>query len=191
MELLITLKNNKTDCLKTTCKISLRIHVLPIKGLSDEILEDISTSAVIAISSVPERFRRVGFYNCCVLSFQDIENPNMKDAFSINHALLIKKFILELPINTRDLYICCDSGESRSPAIAAALLTVSNRSDERVWNNPFYKPNLLVYRVMCRVFGKIISEEELIAKKKQNEEALARTIRNGRVDNYKRWEIYD
>lgn len=106
MKLTISLNDDhKTGCLrKNIYEISLKIHVLPIKGLSDEILENISTSAVIAISSVPERLRRVGLYNWCALSFADVENPDMKDAFSINHAALIMNFILELPRRITDLY---------------------------------------------------------------------------------------
>lgn len=193
MKLPISLKADyKTGCLrKNIYEISLKIHVLPIKGLSDEVIENISTSAVIAISSVPERLGRVGLYNWCALSFADVENPDMKDAFTINHATLIKNFILELPSILTDLYICCDSGESRSPAIAAVLLILSGRSDDCVWNNPFYKPNLLVYRVMCKAFGIIITEEELFAKKQQNEQALSNAIESADVHNFKRWEIYD
>ena len=90
-----------------------------------------------------------------------------------------------------DLFICCDSGDSRSPAIGAALLYISGRGDDCIWNNPFYKPNLLVYRVMCTAFGKIVSEGELQEKKQQSDRALPKAIENADASGYKRWEVYE
>ena len=169
-----------------------KIHVMPIMGLSNEVLQDVCTSAFIGISGVSPRLSRVKLYdNWCAISFADVENPDMESAFSIDHALLIKKFITELPDDITDLYICCDSGESRSPAVAAALLTAMGKKDSIVWENPYYKPNCLVYKLMRRAFGIEIEQEEIYQKRKDNECALSRTIENADCRNFKRWSTYE
>jgi len=69
----------------------------------------------------------------------------------------IKDFIDSVLNDYEQLYICCDSGESRSAAIAAATYMNLGFSDKSIWKNCKYHPNKLVYKVMCMEYGIKIS----------------------------------
>ena len=76
-----------------------------------------------------------------------------------------------------DIYICCDSGESRSTAIAAALMRLYNQSDKIIWNNPHFHPNLLVYELMCKSMRLNCSKLRLWYNKKVSDYALKKAFR--------------
>ena len=121
------------------------------------------------------------------LHFIDTEDEDNPKSFSLDDGEKIKSFIASLPNNITDLFVLCDAGESRSTAIAAAILLFAGRNDEPVWNNPFYHPNPLVFRRLCQAFGIEMTEEQIESKKKQNGDAFKNAIKNG--TQYKRWEV--
>ena len=104
--------------------------------------------------------------------------------------MAIIKFINRLPDEVTDLYICCSKGQSRSAAVAAAILRMSGRSDDPVWLNPFYDPNTLVYYRLCKQAGIPITPEEVQLRKEQNEKAYLE-LQEGKPTKYERWQIID
>ena len=82
------------------------------------------------------------------LIFDDTTNKHHSGRFTKNMAYIISEKIRE-NTDKKELYICCDSGESRSTAIAAAVMRFYNQSDKIIWKNPHFHPNLLVYELMC------------------------------------------
>ena len=82
----------------------------------------------------------------------------------VNRHRHIIRFLRQLPKSVTDLYVCCSKGGSRSPAVAAAVLRMSGRSDKAVWDNPYYVPNWLVYQSL---------------------------VKNGGVSEYERWQIIE
>lgn len=177
--------------LRKTAK-RIRIHILPVKGLTEDTIENKDASALIACSSRPVRLRRALFSdNFCALTFADVTEPDSHNAMQDGHAALIRDYLLGLNTSITDLYICCDSGESRSPAIAAAILTVSGLSDDIIWKNPFYSPNTLVYKRVCNAFGVDIPEEDLIRKKRVNEQAYRDAKQKKTPGVFSRWQIVD
>jgi predicted protein tyrosine phosphatase len=75
--------------------------------------------------------------------------------FNRNHAWVIKNWIdyhlnLEPKYNTDqwDLIIHCTIGQSRSPALAAALSLYYYGNDKEFFDSQKYKPNMHVYRTM-------------------------------------------
>ena len=89
--------------------------------------------------------------NVLHLSFLDTEEPFHPYAFSQMHANEIWRFInREGACDT--LCVSCDSGESRSPAIAAAILLLQNDSDSEIWTSREYHPNRLVYKRCCEAW---------------------------------------
>ena len=84
----------------------------------------------------------------------------------------------------------CSKRGSRSPAVAAALLKMSGRSDEAVWRNPYYVPNALVYYRLCREYGLRISKMEAWLKVMMNKRAF-RMVQKGRPCKYEWWEILE
>ena len=97
---------------------------------------------------------------------------------------------VNLPDEVTDLYVCCSKGMSRSAAVAAALLRMSGRSDDPVWLNPYYVPNILVYYVLCKEAGIPITPDQVLFKQKQNEEAYKK-LQQGVPCEYERWQILE
>ena len=74
-----------------------------------------------------------------------------------NHARRIISFIKDIVLNNTDrnitTIVCqCDGGISRSSAVAAALCKIFCNSDAFVFDNPKYKPNMYVYRMILTEF---------------------------------------
>ena len=99
------------------------------------------------------------------------------DAFSFDNIEAIKvKDFLDCEKDFGRLYVCCDSGESRSTAMAAAILKYYGKSDKEIWTNPHYHPNLLVYRKQLYAFGIKAGKLRLKYLKHINNRALKRVI---------------
>ena len=65
--------------------------------------------------------------NKLVLNFPDYEDPGLVGSFNGAHARVIIRFVRSLPKTVTDVYVCCSKGGSRSAAVAAALLRMSER----------------------------------------------------------------
>ena len=86
--------------------------------------------------------------NARAFYFLDTTEESNPHRFKPIHAELIYEFFRSIP-DGADLFVCCDAGESRSAAIAAALKVAQGESDAEIWNSPEYHPKPLVYRT-CR-----------------------------------------
>lgn len=129
------------------------IHVAPVKCLfyQKSTAYDLNHCAAILCSSDFRQFTEcIPFRYFIRLEFQDSNNPKDRNSFTSEQAKEIFRFLSGLPADITDLYIACDAGCSRSPAIAAALLRASRRSDKTIWKNPRYYPNPLVYKTVCQ-----------------------------------------
>lgn len=124
-----------------------------------------------------------------VLPFADVEDEKRPDAFTDALASAAARFLRELPESVTDLYVCCSKGGSRSPAIAAAVLKASGRSDGPVWKNPFYVPNGLVYRKMCAALGVFMPRSLVRYKKYINAAAYRKAKRKRSAGEFDRWQI--
>ena len=127
-------------------------------------------------------------YNTLVMDFPDIEDPRHIGAFNAAHARKIIGFVRSLSFDVTDIYVCCSKGSSRSPAVAAALLRMSGRSDKAVWMNPFYVPNLLVYYGLFHTWGFHTTRFSVWCRHLANVRAFKRAQRRKKTE-YERWEI--
>ena len=170
-----------------------RIHIYPIKGLTEELLNQYESPALIICSSRVSRLGKALFANdFCAVNFLDTIDENDEGSMQPQHADTILSFLHSLDSlqkQIKDLFICCDGGDSRSPAIAAAILRSLGKNDHVVWENPFYTPNILVYYRMCRAFGIPVSWEDVLKLLQVNEEAYKEAQRNAGQTNHKRWEV--
>ena len=118
-------------------------HISPIRGL-DKINED---CGYIFCSMDEVHYKGP---NVLVLHFMDVEYEKHPDRFTENDAKAIKSFVEELmDKRISEFFICCDFGQSRSPAIAAALSESFGLGSDYIWNNKEdYEPNALVYRIL-------------------------------------------
>ena len=110
------------------------------------------------------------------LLFDDTTDKHHSGRFTQTMADVISGKIRE-NADKNDIYICCDSGESRSTAIAAAVMRLYNRSDKIIWNNPHFHANLLVYELMCKSMQLSCSKLRLWYNKKVSDYALKKALK--------------
>ena len=116
--------------------------------------------------------------NVISLPFHDTENASDPNAVQPCQAGAIVDYFRQIP-DGADVFVCCDSGESRSPAVAAALMRSQGQSDLEIWDCPDYHPNVLVYKLVCEYAGIRLWSGELKSLRDRNEAALRRAIQNG------------
>ena len=155
------------------------IKICSIKQLlaAREHLEHISTVATILCSSrkiCPTQFGWL--QDTLPLIFQDTENEHNPKSFSPEMASRVKAFVDSLS-HISVLFICCDSGESRSAAIAAATYRYLHKDEMIVWRDPHFQPNRLVYRLMCQSYGIPLSKFQLSRRARINRKALSSAIK--------------
>ena len=128
--------------------------------------------------------------NILIINFPDVENDKYPGAFNRAHARKIIKFVSNLSDDVTDIYVCCSKGGSRSPAVAAALLRMSGRSDKDVWYNPYYVPNTLVYLRLCREYGFLTNKFTVWIRNLINKIAFS-MVQKGKQTKYERWQILE
>lgn len=180
-------------CLNDSSLVSIfpyPIQLGAIKGLNTDTMTDVDTSALIICSSrIPRLIKAKYAQNFCATSFDDIIDTTLPRAITDEIAEMIANFVRNLDNSVGKLYIACDGGDSRSHAIAASILLVSGRSDDCIWDNPFYHPNPLVYYRMCISFGINMTFEKACELKLRNEDAYHQAQLKGGETTYKRWEL--
>ncbi len=117
-----------------------------------------------------------------ILYFDDVlEGKN--NAFCEELAGKVKDFVSAFSETVTDLYLCCDSGESRSAALCAALMRSFGQDEMEIWKNPHYHPNLLVYRLMCSALGMKTSKLGLRYRAYISQNALKKAIRKKKKES--------
>ena len=148
-----------------------RLYLLSEDGEMDNV-------AVLAVSSGEIRYERLtGFSRTLCLRFDDITNETNAAAFTPRIAAQIAAYVKSLPPELDTLFVCCDSGESRSTAMAAAITRYLGGDEMAIWTNPHYHPNSLVYRLLCTAFGVVATETEVQKKLLINKRAFSAAIR--------------
>ena len=113
-----------------------------------------------------------------VLEVADTTEKDHPYAFTMDDAQKIKNFLDETA-DFENLYVCCDSGQSRSTAAASAIMRLYGKSDKEIWQNPFFKPNTLIYKTLCHAFGKRVSKLKMLYLCHVNDKALKKTMYKG------------
>ncbi len=153
------------------------IMICPVKKLymiaTDADLGDVAVLAVSSYGVDTEKLR--GCRRVSAHFFHDVTSG--AGAFTADIAAEIADYICGLPADIDSLFVCCDSGESRSSAMAAAILRWRGESDMDIWMAPRYHPNPLVYKTLCSAFGIKVSEAELRELLAINAAALKRAIK--------------
>lgn len=153
------------------------VQICPIKRLYQILAEKnigkygaiISSASVIDVEKVhciPYVFRQ----------YEDLDYECPGRSFSHVDATAFADFVNNLEADV--LYCCCDAGESRSPAVAAAVMRYFGLDDMQVWRNPHYHPNMLVFEMMTNVLGAEASDEEKEFRFYTNQKAFREAIRN-------------
>lgn len=154
---------------------NIKVRVCPIKQLyATAKLLGGNVAAILCTTNPVSKIKLEGIQLCHV-SFADITDSKRFDAFSIEKAVRIRNFIDKLE-DVSELYICCDRGESRSAAIAAAVLRHYGRNEMVVWKNVHYHPNPYVYHLQCKAFGLSSSKVRALILSKYNKYLFKKQI---------------
>lgn len=125
---------------------TIHIHICPIKMFYLRVAEMADPSGVAAVlcttGSINES--KLAGISYLHVPFADITDASKSDAFQLEQARQIRGF-LDRQTQATEFYFCCDSGESRSTALAAAWMHYSEQDEMKIWKNVRYHPNELVY----------------------------------------------
>ena len=115
--------------------------------------------------------------DCVILHYDDIDREIPGRSLSDGDAGRAADFIRGHIRFQGVLYCCCDSGVSRSSAMAAAATRFLGRDDLLIWRDPRFSPNPLVCAAVCRSLGLALSDEELDFRLELSRRALRDAIR--------------
>ena len=167
------------------------IHILAVSAISPDTfdLPEEQYALILCTERTNRYLNPERVLHKIVIPFPDAEDKTVPGAFTGAHARAIIRFLLALPESVTDLFIVCSKGGSRSPALAAAILKGSERSDNDVWSNPFYVPNTLVYRRTCLELGIFMPMIAVKLKKWKNDRQFKNAKKRRSPGEYERWMI--
>ena len=135
------------------------IQICPIKRLYQILTEgDIGKCGAIISSASEIDAEKVQCIAYVFQQYEDLDYECPGRSFSKADAAAFADFIKNLEADV--LYCCCDAGESRSPAVAAAVMRYFSLDDMQIWENPHYHPNMLVFEKLAGALGVAVSDEE-------------------------------
>lgn len=111
----------------------INIHICQIKRfylLAPQIKEHSGVAAVLCTTGNIDTSKLAGIKYCHV-PFADVTDTRRTDAFRLDQAKQIRAF-LDSIIDATEVYFCCDSGESRSTALAAAWMHYSEQDEMKI-----------------------------------------------------------
>jgi predicted protein tyrosine phosphatase len=162
--------------LKANCSI----EIAPVKAFLYDLpsMNQDGLAAIIVSSYEVDAQRLQMLQHSLLLYFDDVNYP-IKGAFTEADGEKIRAFVEGLG-NTRTLYVCCDRGESRSAAMAAAISRFIGQNEWAIWDDPRYHPNPLVYRLTCRALGLRAGKWAISRRLRRSRQALTKAINRAR-----------
>lgn len=159
----------------------MRICICPTAKLSGELLPGAENrcAAIISSSSEPDA-SRIPDIAYVYRRYEDLDADVPGRSFTQNDAGVIAGFLRNLSPEVDTVYCCCDAGESRSPAVAAAVCRYYGLDDVHIWENPHYHPNMLVFTVLSGMLGVPVSDAETDCLFYKNRKAFQDAIRRTR-----------
>lgn len=152
------------------------IQICPIKRLYQILAEGNTGNCGAIISSASEiEILRLQGITYVFRQYEDLDYECPGRSFSQTDAAVFADSVKDLEADV--LYCCCDAGESRSPAVAAAVMRYFGLDDMQVWRNPHYHPNMLVFEMLADAMGVAVSDEEKEFRFYTNQQAFRDAIR--------------
>ena len=140
---------------------------------------DLDNIKVIIASSYNNDLENVSSNNKLIMHFDDI-NKEQVNSFNKELAKKINDFVTDIDFEKYKLYICCDSGISRSSAIAAAILRKYDEDENLIWKDYNFQPNIFVYKTLCDEFKLNNTSFGLKHKENINRRVLKKKISQSR-----------
>ena len=156
----------------------MNIQICPIKRLY-QIVDSNSSNKCAAIISSAAGIDGAKLRGICYVfrQYDDLDYECPGRSFSQADAAAFADFVRELEQGIHTLYCCCDAGESRSPAVAAAVMRYLGMDDMPVWRDPHYHPNMLVFSMLAEALDVTASDEEKDFRLAINRQAFRNAIR--------------
>lgn len=156
------------------------IRIRAIKSAREELKNTRDNNIkIITVSSYKNDIEFIDNKNKLVLNFDDV-TVQKDNSFDRDNAKKISDFVKKIDFKKEILYVACDSGVSRSSAIASAILRKYGEDEYIIWNDCKYHPNLLVYKILCEEFNLSNSKFRLKRKEKMSTKALKNQINRAR-----------
>ena len=154
------------------------IQICPIKRLY-QILADGNTETCGAIISSASQINAAKLRGIPYVfrQYEDLDYECPGRSFSQTDAAAFAEFLRRMANDVDTLYCCCDAGESRSPAVAAAVMRYLGMDDISIWKNPHYHPNMLVFEMLAHALGAAASDEEKDFRFYTNQKAFRDALR--------------
>ena len=152
------------------------IRICPIKGLYQILArqEAGGCAAILSSASEIDTGKLQGIAQV-FRQYEDLDYACPGRSFSRRDAAAFAGFVKNLKADV--LYCCCDAGESRSPAVAAAVMRYFGLDDMQIWKDPHYHPNMLVFEMLADGLGVAVSDEEKDFRLDTNRKAFRDAIR--------------
>ena len=121
---------------------------------------------------------------CIRLCFADVNEETMWGAMTKAQAEAIHSFVTDVKDEIDVLHIHCFAGQSRSPAIAAAILRGLHMEDAWIWSDRQYRPNPLCFRLVSEAFaaGRIFFTADLHLGNRRAQQQRPRFSNVGEMD---------
>ena len=151
--------------------------------VQDPDFDRLHTIALISLSYPVDEDRLCGVRSV-VCQYDDIDRDVMGRCFTRVEANKFARFFKSYEKETTTIFSICDGGCRRSAAVAAALFRFYGRDDEeirRVWQNPAYEPNPLVFRLMAFALGAPVDDFDLDLRIWENRNAIRERIKGGNL----------
>jgi len=136
------------------------IQICPVKRLYQSLAEGEMGKCGAIISSASEiNAEKLHSISYVFRQYEDLDYACTGRSFSLHDAAAFADFVKGTD-GLDVLYCCCDAGESRSPAVAAAVMRYFGLDDMQIWENPHYHPNMLVFEMLAAALAVAVSDEE-------------------------------
>lgn len=153
------------------------IRICPIKRLHQILSEPEAGRCGAIISSAWEidaaKLRGIPYV---FRQYEDLDYECPGRSFSPENAKAFADYVKGLA-DVDTLYCCCDAGESRSPAVAAAVMRYFGLDAASIWHDAHYHPNMLVFTMLMDAFDLTICDEEKDMLLYTNQKAFRDAIR--------------
>ena len=153
-----------------------QIQIMPVKRLYAALEREAAENTVAVVCSsydIDERKLPIPHVS---ENFDDLDQEVPGRSLSAAAAGRIADFIKGIGDTVTKIYVCCDSGESRSSAIAAAICRFYGLSDLHIWTNPKYHPNPYVFLHICDSLNIPITDAQLDYLIEENHRAFHNAI---------------
>lgn len=138
-----------------------RLQIMPIKKMIAWVNEHGDADVAILVASSYDVDSSQLPKNCISQIFDDIDYEVVGRSLTQNQAQKYADFIRTLP-ESNNLIICsCNTGESRSAALCAALCEYYHTDASWIWDSPKYHPNMLVFDLVTKEMGLAIDDTRM------------------------------